>query len=71
MEGEQEHRKGARGSTWWGSGSRIFRRRLFGALGFIGLSGFRGFRVLGFRVWGLGFRVWGLGFGVEGLGFRV
>ena len=28
-----------------------------------------GFRVLGFRVWGLRFKVWGLGFRV--LGFRV
>ena len=30
-----------------------------------------GFRVQGFRVWGLGFGVWGLGFRVWGLGFRV
>ena len=30
-----------------------------------------GFRVGGFRVWGLGFGVWGLGFGVKGLGYRV
>ena len=30
-----------------------------------------GFRVLGFRVWGLGFGVWGLGFRVWGLVFRV
>ena len=35
----------------------------------LGGLGFRGFRVLGLRVWGLGFRVfrvWGLGFGVQG-----
>ena len=30
------------------------------------LGGLWGFRVLGFRVWGLGFRFWGLGFGVLG-----
>ena len=30
-----------------------------------------GFRVLGYRDWGVGFRVQGLGFGVWGLGFGV
>ena len=30
-----------------------------------------GFRVLGFRAWGLGFRVLGLGLRILGLGFRV
>ena len=36
-------------------------------LGFIYRVGFIGFRVLGFRAWGLGFRVSGF----RGLGFRV
>ena len=31
----------------------------------------QGFRVLGFRGWGLGFRVQGLVFRVQGLGFRA
>ena len=35
-------------------------------LGFLGSWGL-GFRVTGFRVWGLGFRVWGLGFWVLGV----
>ena len=36
------------------------------AEGKAGIGGFRAYRVLGFRVWGLGFRVWGLWFrGIE------
>ena len=33
--------------------------------------GYRGFRVLGFRIWGFGFGVWGLGFRDWGLLLRV